>query len=246
MTATADVIIAANPSVAETLQLHGHTAALIPYGCDFGVFGRTHLVSPAQDIRLVRPMAVFMGHLGDRIDLEILEAVAESNVSLLIVGPLHPRTDLNRFNAVLAHGNVQWVGERPFEDLPRYLAHAEVGILPYTHSKFNIGSFPLKVLEYLAASLPVVATGLPAISWLNSPHIDIAEGPQGFTKAVLERLGSMRDETGDSDRRAFAAGHSWEARARSFLEAMNLAAPSEAGTTSISDVEGQAGGLSRR
>jgi teichuronic acid biosynthesis glycosyltransferase TuaH len=219
---TADVIIAANPSVAQTLRMRGHATTLIPFGCDIDVFGRAHATNRAPGVRLDRPLAVFMGHLGDRIDLDILESVAQSQASLLVVGPFHPRTDAGRFEAVLARGNVQWVGEQAFEDLPRYLAHADVGILPYTHSKFNVGSFPLKILEYLAASLPVVATGLPAVSWLDSRHIDVAEGPDEFTRAVAARLAAGRDDAGDHDRRSFAASHSWDSRARSFLEAMNL------------------------
>jgi teichuronic acid biosynthesis glycosyltransferase TuaH len=167
-------------------------------------------------------MAVFMGHLGDRIDLDILEEVAKSKTSLLMVGPLHPRTDVARFEAILAQENIQWVGEQAFEELPNYLAHADVGILPYTQSKFNIGSFPLKTLEYLAAALPVVSTNLPAISWLECSHIDVAETPSDFSEAVAARLLTQRDAAGDGDRRAFAAKHSWESRARAFLEAMNL------------------------
>ncbi|MGO4383802.1 glycosyltransferase [Specibacter sp. RAF43] len=220
LASAADVIIAANPSVAQALRQRGHVARLIPFGCDDELFGAT--AAPAADVRLAAPMAVFMGHLGDRIDLDILEAVAGSGVSLLVVGPFHPRTDAERFTAVLNRPNVQWVGERGFEDLPRYLARAEVGILPYTHSRFNTGSFPLKTLEYLAAGLPVVATGLPAISWLGTEHIDVAEGPAAFREAVAARLARGRDIPGDAERRAFAARHSWAARAAEFADAMSL------------------------
>ena len=218
---SADVIIAANPSVADALQSRGHVVRLIPFGCDDQHFGSA--VAPATEVRLAGPMAVFMGHLGDRIDLDILESLAQCGVNLLLVGPFHPRTDSARFAAVLNRPNVQWVGEKPFEELPRYLAHADVGILPYTYSRFNLGSFPLKTLEYLAAALPVVATALPAISWLGTENIDIAEGPEDFCAAVQSRLTQGRDAAGDANRRSFAARHSWAARADEFAEALSLA-----------------------
>lgn len=218
LAAAAGVIIAANPSVAESLRARGHAARLIPFGCDYELFGTP--VVPAQEVRLRAPMAVFMGHLGDRIDLDILESVAAAEINLLVVGPFHPHTDAERFSAVLGRPNVQWVGAKDFEELPRYLAHADVGILPYTFSRFNIGSFPLKTLEYLAAGLPVVATGLPAIEWLDTEHIDTANGPADFTRAVQSRLAKGRDAVGDAARRNFAAGHSWAARADEFADAL--------------------------
>jgi len=218
----ADVIIAANPVVADTIRGRGRAVQLIPFGCDYPLFSSSANVPPAADVDLPRPTALFMGHLGPRIDLNILERFAQSGMSLLIVGPLPMKRDLRRFENILTKDNVSWLGERPFESLPSYLAHADVGLLPYTRSKFNIGSCPLKVLEYLAAGLPVVATDLPAIRRLDTRHISIENDPVRFVERVAELFEFGSDVAVDAERRRFAAEHSWAQCASSFASALGL------------------------
>src|SRR5208283_3159702 len=103
----------------------------------------------------------------------LLEAVADTGQSLLLIGPRHPRFAVAAMDPLLARANVHWVGPQAFEDLPKYLSVVDVGLVPYVDSAFNRGSFPLKTLEYLAAGIPVVATDLPAIRWLNCPDIRV-------------------------------------------------------------------------
>lgn len=218
MERAADVIVAANPHVATTIERGGHSAQLIPFGCDFEHFTSTSTIEPAAEVTLPRPMAVFMGHVGDRIDVHLLAAVANRGINLLIVGPRHVSARMAEFEEMLRLPNVQWVGGKDFEDLPGYLAHAEVGILPYNRSRFNIGSFPLKTLEYLAAGLPVVATDLPAIRWLGSPDICVADEPDVFADTVADFVARGRDDAGDERRREFARAHTWSQRASSFAD----------------------------
>jgi O-antigen/teichoic acid export membrane protein/glycosyltransferase involved in cell wall biosynthesis len=225
MARRAQQIIAANPQVADSIRRDGYQPHLIPFGCDYEHFLTTADVQPAADISLRAPFAVFMGHVGDRIDAAILSAVVDRGIRLLVVGPQHGYADADRLAELLRSPNVQWVGAKDFDELPRYLAPAAVGILPYNHSKFNEGSFPLKTLEYLAAGLPVVATDLPAIRWLGGPDIVVADEPQSFADAVEALVVLGRDDDGDARRRSFAQAHSWNERAAAFAELIGV--PSE-------------------
>ncbi|WP_125038230.1 glycosyltransferase [Nocardioides sp. LS1] len=221
LAAAADAIIAANPTVAGSLEAPGRAIHLIPFGCDAGLFGGP---PPAPDpaVDLPHPIAFLMGTLNDRLDVACLRAVVEAGVSLLLVGPRSGRFASPAFDALLARPDVQWTGPRAFEDLPALLAHADVGIVPYTHSPFNEGSFPLKTLEYLAAGLPVVATDLPAIRWLASPHVEVADRAADFGRTVARRASQPRDTEAACLRRRFAAGHSWQHRAVEFAEVLGL------------------------
>ena len=214
----ADLIVAANPRVAEEMSRFDVPTVLIPFGCDPTVFGRTLEADPASDIHLRGRIAGFMGHIGERIDVALLEAVAASGVSLLLVGPRHPRFNLKALDALLSRPNVQWVGPRPFEELPGYLAAMDVGLVPYTHSAFNQASFPLKTLEYLAVGRPVVATALPAIVWLDCPFIRVADTPTEFANAVVKTLDSPPELATRQKFLAFASLHTWDARADQFLQ----------------------------
>ncbi len=212
----ADVVIAANPRVAERLGDRHHHVELIPFGGDAETFGRAESAAAPDDIRLPRPIAGFMGHIGDRIDLRMLTSVADTGCSLLLIGPRHPRFDVSALETLLARSNVQWVGPKQFDALPGYLGSIDAGLIPYNHSAFNEGSFPLKALEYLAAGLGVIATGLPAIRWLDSPDIVIEDQPEPFALAVRAALAAPGDSAAIQRRRNFAGQHTWTVRAREF------------------------------
>src|SRR5438105_5230967 len=147
----ADLIVASNPVVAHAWRQRGYQTALIPFGCDTALFASSDNAPLPSDVVLTPPVVGFVGYLGDRIDIRLLEAIAERGRSLLLVGPRHPRFALDRYQSLLARPNVQWVGSKPFGQLPSYQRVIDVGIVPYTRSAFNLGSFPLKTLEYLAA-----------------------------------------------------------------------------------------------
>lgn len=218
LAAEADLIVASNPMVAEDMSRSGTPTALIPFGCDTALFGRTLDLRPPPDVKLESPVAGFMGHIGERIDVSLLDAVADEGISVLLVGPRHPRFDMDGLDGLLARPNVQWVGPKPFEDLPAYLAAMDLGLVPYNHSPFNKASFPLKTLEYLAGGRPVVATDLPAIRWLNCPFVEVADSPAEFAGAVRRVIGRSRDRAERQKLLDFAAEHTWDARAAQLLD----------------------------
>ena len=95
-----------------------------------------------------------------------------------------------------------------------------MGLVPYNHSAFNEGSFPLKALEYLGAGLRVVATDLPAVRWLGSPDIAIEDEPAPFAQAVRKALKAPGGKKARERRQAFARRHTWDARAQEFSRAV--------------------------
>ena len=180
-----DLVVAANPLVADKWRQRGVPTELVPFGCDDEHFAATDQVAPAADVKLPGPVVGFVGHIGERIDLDLLDAIARRGTSLLLVGPRHPRLAADALSPLLSRPNVQWVGGRDFDELPSYLAAIDVGVVPYLDTPFNRASFPLKQLEYLAAGLGVVSTDLPATRWLDTDLIQIApRTPDGFADAV--------------------------------------------------------------
>jgi teichuronic acid biosynthesis glycosyltransferase TuaH len=220
--AASDLVVAANPEVAEHWRRAGHDVELIPYGSDPATFARVEHVPPAPGVRLAPPVAVLVGQLNARVDPALLEAVAERGVSLLLVGPAHSSA-AGWLEALTTRPNVEWVGGQPFAALPAFLAHGHVGLVPYADTDFNRGSFPLKTLEYLSAGLPVVATDLPATRWLQaSPDlITIADGPAAFADAVVRAAGAPLTAEMRELRRRFAGAHSYDRRAVELLAAVD-------------------------
>ena len=222
---SADFIVASNPTVADKWRNCGYRVNLVPFGADTETFEGIEKVEPAADVHLVRPIAGLIGQLNDRVDVSLLEAVADRGRSVLIVGPWKGGDMPTQWAALLRRSNVQWVGSKALTELPRYLRAMSVGLVPYTHSAFNLGSFPLKTLEYLAAGLPVVSTGLPATRWLNTKHIGIADGTTAFADAVDYWLNQEVTAEVVGPRREFAKLHSWEARAKSLVDLIRAYCP---------------------
>jgi glycosyltransferase involved in cell wall biosynthesis len=211
--AGADFVAAVSPVLAQTWRDRGSETLLIPNGADLSSFTDVDRAACPADVRLPGPIAGLIGHLNARIDLHLLEAIADRGRSLLLVGPKDPAFEPERFAALTGRRNVCWVGPKPFGLLPGYLRLLDVGLVPYRDSVFNRGSFPMKTLEYLAAGRGVVATDLSSIRWLETDLVAIASGPRAFADAVDRSLAEVRSPAMIARRRGFVSQHGWAERA---------------------------------
>ncbi len=219
----ADRAVVITPMLADRWRKLGFTRplAVVPNGVNVSAYAGMDGVEPAKGIDLEPPVAGVMGHLSARIDISLLESVLAAGCSLLLVGPRDPAWEPKRFDRLLAHPRVRWVGPQPFETLPSYLKWIDVGLTPYADSHFNRASFPLKTLEYLAAGKPAVSTDLPAVRWFDTDLITVAGGER-FGAAVREAALQPANEELKRRRISFASEHTWEQRAEAFAAAIGL------------------------
>jgi glycosyltransferase involved in cell wall biosynthesis len=164
------------------------------------------------------PVVGFAGNfLTSKVDFDLLESLARDRPgwSLVLIGPAsgEPR---RRLESLLEMSNVRWLGPKAYEDLPRYVAAFDVGLIPYRSTAYTRACFPLKLYEYLAAGKPVVASGLPALTEMQ-PHVTVAETHAEFVGAVQTALGTDA-EAPRKERFALAARNSWEAKTERLLE----------------------------
>ena len=218
---SSDLVVAVNEGAVERWRERGVRTEFLPNGCDNESFAADDLDCPS-DVTLPHPIAGFVGHINSRTDLSLLEAVATGGTSLLLIGPKDPLFEPERFRRLADRPNVSWLGARRFEELPPYLSAMDVGLVPYGATEFNRWSFPMKTLEYLAAGLPVVSTSLPAVRWLDTPLVSLADDAADFARAVRDAC--ALDESADlvAQRRSFAEQHSWDERAARLAELVEL------------------------
>jgi len=219
-------IVAVSDTLAEKWRGRGFDVTLIPNGVDDALFAHVDELPFPADVVLPGPIAGFVGHLSNRIDLSLLEEISSRGVSLLLVGPRQRSFEMERIESLLDQPNVQWVGPKPFTALPEYLRAIDVGLTPYTDTAFNRGSFPLKTLEYLAAGRGAVASDLPSIRSLATDLVRVVSGPEPFGDAVVDALAEPRHDNLIRARQAFAHTHSWDARAEDFARLLGLPASS--------------------
>ena len=75
-----------------------------------------------------------------------------------------------------------FLGLKAQSNLPAYLSHFQVGLIPFKIDNLTIGVNPLKVYEYLAMSVPVVSTFLPEVK--SMPGVFLGESCKSFVKKV--------------------------------------------------------------
>lgn len=232
-----DIVATVDGETAARLSHDGIDARFLPNGCDTSTMAQTDSVESAPGIDLPPPVAGFIGLLNDRTDLSLLERVVDRGSSLLVLGPHQAGFADDRIAALRERPTVRFVGPVPFRDVPSYLTHVDVGLVPYTDTPFNRASFPLKALEYLAAGRPVAATDLPALRWLqhdlgtasnDAGAIDLrlSASPDTFADDVVDLAGSRSDHDVER-RRHIARRHDWSTRADLMAEWCGLATRQE-------------------
>jgi teichuronic acid biosynthesis glycosyltransferase TuaH len=228
--ASADLVLAVTPELADRWRGLGADPTLLPNGCDPEAYAAVDTGSPADlPAGFPMPVAGVVGQLNDRLDADLLAAVAATGLGLLLVGPRDPGWLPQRWDDLVARPNVHHTGAVPFAELPRWLARMDVGLTPYTDTPFNQASFPLKTLEYLAAGRPVVGSDLPATRGLARECADVTAvaGAQAFAGRVMAAADLPRTPESVRRRQAVARRHSWSSRATRLAGLLGL--PTHAG-----------------
>jgi glycosyltransferase involved in cell wall biosynthesis len=161
---------------------------------------------------LPTPRIVFTGAIvAAKLDLQMLAELARlrRSWSFALVGPIGPGEPHADVSAITAEPNIHLLGPRAYGELPDILRAADAGLIPYARNKLTDSIFPMKVYEYLAAGLPVIATPLPAIEGVA--EVLTAPDADGIVRLLDEALAD--DSPGRrAERSRKAADHSWDRR----------------------------------
>ncbi len=119
------------------------------------------------------------------------------------------------------YANVHFPGFQPYEALPSVLAACDVALIPFVQDHDNpCASYanPLKLYQYLAMGLPVVATATPGLRAVgSSAPIFLAEGPEDFLNGVHSALDAC-DTPAMEQRVAFARQFTFEATMQALFD----------------------------
>lgn len=181
-----DAVTANSESWASTLaEDYGCRPAVVGNGVHVARYADEHAPAPAglPD----EPFAVYVGSLDYRIDHDLLDRVAgDGGVRVVVAGPATGATATR-----LRTSAVEWIGPVEPALVPGLLRRAAVGLLPHTVDAFTKSMDPMKLLEYLAAGLPVVSTPVPIAPDLQ-PDVVIAPDDASFAAAVRSAVEAPR------------------------------------------------------
>lgn len=145
------------------------------------------------------------------IDTLILAARLLPDVSFFLAGRVAAE-----FSEAILSTNIALLGEKAQQELPTILQAADVLLLPHPDNDYS--QSPMKLFEYMASGVPIVASRLPSIcEVLNDENAVLVEA--GSADALASGIKRLLDDTHLSKKLAERAKsdvqeYTWEARGR--------------------------------
>lgn len=204
--------VSVSDNLKERLSALGHESTLITHGIDLD-----HWKIERRCLGSESPVALYWGHADRRLDTQACLALA-NQMRLRMVGP---QTDVNP--TLLEHPQIEWAGSVDYAKLPAEAANADVLVMPYADLPVTRAMQPLKLKEYLATGLPVIATPLPATEpWASA--LDLAAEPAEFARLALERATTDLPDS-QKEARERLQHESWTNKSHAFEDAFLKHAP---------------------
>jgi glycosyltransferase involved in cell wall biosynthesis len=210
----ADLVFASSQPLVDRLRPIAAKVRYMPNVADVGLFVQALEPGPVDPAvaALPRPRAVFTGAIAAaKVDFAFLVELARlrRDWTFAMVGPVGLGDPLTDVSILASEPNIRLLGSRHYSELPAVLRGADVGLIPYTINKLTASIFPMKVYEYLAAGLPVIATKLPSLAGVEGIAL---VGSCEEAAATLDTVLLDAGEEHRKERSRLADGHSWDAR----------------------------------
>ena len=209
-----DVVLASSSGLeARCSQFNDHVY-LVRNGVDAAWFQTQarRSLPPLRSGNAKQRVLAYVGTVGPWVDVDLLVEVAKAHPqeTLVLIGPV--QADLSN---LVSLGNVQVLGERPYEDVPGLLAQVAVCLLPFRLNEVTQDVNPIKLYESFSLGKPVVTTGLPEVEAYRDVAY-VAHSTSDFLSGVNRALGEDDDEL-RRRRKQIAAENTWALRAQQIL-----------------------------
>jgi len=214
-----DAVVVCSPDLART-RGSDRPVEIIPNAVDVELFqsARPRPVDlPPGDV------ALYAGTLHeDRLDVDLCVELSEAlpGVALVLLGP--DSLQASSRARLASRPNVHLLGLRPYAEVPAYLQHADVVVVPHVVTPFTESLDPIKYYECLAVGRPTVATpvagfreaGWPIVTADRSKYVDAVR------TALMAPRSNARLDAGhvDTEHRSECSNvPTWRQRALHFL-----------------------------
>jgi UDP-galactopyranose mutase len=211
----ADLVFAGGRSLFAARATLGPKVRCEPSGVEFERFAADVAPHPLP-AGLRGPVFGYVGVVDERIDIALIEAVAEAfpGGHVVLIGPIS-KLDPARLPR---RPNVHLTGPVPYDALPSWLAGVDVALMPFAHNRATEFISPTKTLEYFAAGKPVVSTSIADVVAEFADAVYVADGGPAFAAAARQALRAEPDRIARGV--AHARGRTWDTIARRMLDAV--------------------------
>ncbi|MCX6785584.1 MAG: glycosyltransferase [Candidatus Komeilibacteria bacterium] len=209
----ADVIF----TVAEELKslfAHQEKVHFLPNGVELKHYQKEYNIINRDIGDLPQPIIGYLGVIQDRLDLALLEYLAQNNPekTFVLAGPVWYKSIEARFKK---YANVHFLGRKSYDEAPMYLRQFAVGLVPHKIDNFIKTTNPMKIYEYLACGKPVVSTQSSGLADLDK-FVYSANSYEEFNQQLNLALTEDKPKLKEL-RLAAVSEHSWLKRIKQML-----------------------------
>jgi glycosyltransferase involved in cell wall biosynthesis len=220
MTRKADLVFVVSDTLVHAKRAINPNTHLSPHGVDASHFGLARQPGkiPADIADLKGPIIGYFGLIEEWFDMELLVWLAEQrpNWTFVLIG----RIGLSSAN-VPTMPNILFLGKKPYADLPLYGRRFDAAIIPSNlKHRFAQHASPLKLREYLAMGVPVVATATPE-NQKFADAIHLAENREQFLACLDEAVSRPITAEDAKKRMERVANQTWEARTEALMDVVS-------------------------
>jgi GT2 family glycosyltransferase len=213
---TADLLVVTSDWLYEEATKYNNNRLMVRNACQFEHFAE----QPSDHFRDMHGRAVigYYGAIAEWFDLDLLEKVAISfpDSLVLLIG-----ADTAGAKDRLKHlPNVEFLGEKPYSELPFYLHGFDLCLLPFKVLPLTLATNPVKVYEYLSAGKEVVSIELPEMKQFGE-LVRVAADHDAFVAAVGKALRKEPASATSGEKERFAAEQTWGHRASDLVEGIS-------------------------
>ncbi|MDD5659867.1 MAG: glycosyltransferase [Actinomycetota bacterium] len=207
-----DIIIYSAKLLEEYLKSYDSKVYYVPNGVDMSHFLNSSKDFPFDLKNIPKPIAIYIGAIDEWFGVGFLYEVISicKDISFVLIG--EPKQDISKLTCL---PNYYLLGRKKYDVIPGYLYNSDVGIITFdvTHPVVKTVN-PIKLYEYMACGLPVVATSWEEIKSIKSPAL-LAKNPVEFSEKLHEALKKGKSKTYVD----FAKKNTWDKR---FEEIMRI------------------------
>ena len=212
-----DLVFCTSIGLMEAKSPLNQNCFLIPNGVDFPSFLKGPFVSGTpSDIKEIRkPILGYIGLIDERLDVYALSGLAKERPdwSIVMIGPAISK---NVTSALRNIPNLHLLGEKRYDDLPKYLKAFDVCMIPFRVDDFTRKIYPTKLHQYFGMGKPVISSRLPDLEQFG-PNIGFYSDVKEMEEAVERAL--MEDSVEKVlERRRIASENTWDRRVAAIVE----------------------------
>jgi len=215
----ADCFICSAPIMYEKYKHMNQNTMLISNACEYHHFdpATKKLIKPKNFPNISKDKKV-IGYYGAHstwLDLELIKKIANYDVdkyTVVMVGKSNKNDD---YNESFVHSNITWIEHQSYYDLPKYLSHFDICMIPFKLTTMMKGCDPMKFYEYLAAGKPIITTKIEPI--LKFKDVCYFMDSNNYGQIIDLAAGSLNNKSLIEKRKNIAIKYSWDHQAKEIL-----------------------------